>query len=193
MEVGEGRGGGSEVIESAVVGGEVNDVSGDFVVVVGVEILEGGLADIGDSARDGGTGVEREGAGNVSVESGGLRHLEGADFVVESGKDGIAEGAEGAVGGITGLESGETVEGESGAVSGVFGVPEGENFVVGEERGVGGLVGVLEGGSWVEERGDGYGGGLVLEREFGEEASILLNPLEEAAGGIGEGGEDFGV
>ena len=146
-ERGEGDGRSDEVVEGSVGGGEINDVLCDVTAVRGESVFSGERAEIGDGAGEGLAGVLVEWARDDLGGGGDLGVLNGADFVVEGGKDGVAEGAEGAVSGVSCLEGLETVVGKSGGFGVVLGLPEGEGFIKGEELdigavGVGGANGV---------------------------------------------------
>lgn len=195
----EGFGGGGEVIEGAVVGGEVNNVLGDFNVVVAVKaFLVGEGADIGDAAGDGLAGGDGEGAGDGDDGLGGFGILEGLHLGVVCGEDGIGESAEGAVSGVSGLNGIHAVVGEGGVLLFVLGGPEGDDFGGGEEGGivavsVCGIDGVETGGVPGGEHGvKGGNGWIVLQGAGGVVPIGLLVPLEEAAGDEGDGGNDGG-
>ena len=62
--------------------------------------------------------------------------MDRADFGVVGGEDSIAEGAEGAAGGIACLNGLKAIVGEGGMFLFIFGLPEGDDFIFREELGI---------------------------------------------------------
>ena len=144
----EGFGRGCEVIEGAVGVGEVHDVLGDGDIVIAVIagfIVNG--ANVGNDAREGLAGVDGESARDDGEGLGGFCVAEGFYFRIVGGENGIAEGAEGAVGGVARLDGLEAVVGEGRALLVVSGLPEGNEFCGGKEVGI--VAVAVRGGNWV--------------------------------------------
>lgn len=194
----EGGGRSGEVIEGAIVGGEVHNEFGDGDIVIAVIagfVKEG--ADIGYGAGDGLSGRDGEGARGDIGTGGGFGILEGTDLGIIGGKDGIGERAKGAVGGVAGLDGIEAVVCEGGVLLGIFGFPKGDDFFGGKE---GGIVAVSFGGvngvrSFPRGKDGFHGRGSRLVKEGGggiKEGIILLVPLEETSGAEGDHGDKGG-